>query len=264
MQKTILMCPPTYFAIDYAINPWMHVGDHVDIAAMHQQWQRVYDTYTDRMGWQVELINPAPRQPDMVFATDNCLIIDGKVLLSNFRYPERQGEGEHFRTWLLEHGYTDIREAQHHFEGGGDNLVCGDVILAGHGFRSDPEAADELRAYFGREVMPLTLVNPAFYHLDTAVAVLSSDTVAVYSPALDKASQQCLRAIVPNIIEATLEEAQGFGLNAVSDGHTVITSDASPTLLQKYRQAGFETIGLPMLEFRKAGGGIKCMTLELR
>jgi N-dimethylarginine dimethylaminohydrolase len=142
-------------------------------------------------------------------------------------------------------------------------LFCGNKVLAGHGFRSAPEAADEIRDFFGLEVVPLKIVDPAFYHLDTSLAVLSDDTVAFYPGALDEASQKRLRAAIPNIIEATLEEAQGFGLNAVSDGHTVITSNESESLLQKYRDAGFEVIGTPILEFRKSGGGVKCLTLDL-
>ncbi|HVX58856.1 MAG TPA: hypothetical protein VG964_03980, partial [Candidatus Saccharimonadales bacterium] len=185
------------------------------------------------------------------------------VLLSSFRFPERQPETEHFADWFRASGYTRMKKADNFFEGGGDNLVCGELILAGHGFRSAPEAADELRSYFDREVISLKIIDPRFYHLDTSLAVLSDDTVASYLPALDEASQKRLRAAIPNVIEATLEEAQGFGLNAVSDGHTVITSDESESLLGKYRDAGFEVIGTPILEFRKSGGGVKCLTLDL-
>jgi N-dimethylarginine dimethylaminohydrolase len=112
-------------------------------------------------------------------------------------------------------------------------------------------------------VVSLKIIDERFYHLDTSLAVLSDDTVASYLPALDEASQQRLKDAIPNVIEATLEEAQGFGLNAVSDGRTVITSNESESLLQKYRDAGFEVIGTPILEFRKSGGGVKCLTLDL-
>ena len=61
--------------------------------------------------------------------------------------------------------------------------------------------------------------------MDTSLAVLSADTVAYFPGAIDEASRQRLQAAIPNLIEATEEEAQGFGLNAVSDGHTVICSD---------------------------------------
>jgi N-dimethylarginine dimethylaminohydrolase len=262
-KKQILLCPADFFDIEYDINAWMHTKDHVDKTTAMAEWQRLYNIYTQELGWEVRLAQPVEHLPDMVFSTDCCLMFDSRILLSNFRYPERRPETAQYEQWLRANGYTNIRRAMHHFEGG-DNLLCGNKILAGHGFRSDPQAADELRQYFGLEVVPLYIVDPFFYHLDTSVAVLSDNTVAFYPPALDQASQKRLRAAVPNIIEATLEEAKSFGLNAVSDGHTVVTSDESPSLLKKYQDAGFRVIGTSILEFRKSGGGVRCMTLELR
>lgn len=229
-----------------------------------QQWQALYEIYIQQLGWDVHLIEPVEGLPDMVFATDSCLMMDGKILLSNFRYPERQPETDYFEKWLHENGYTNTKRAEHIFEGGGDNMVCGDKILAGHGFRSDAGAAVEMQKFFDREVVSIKIVEPDFYHLDTSIAVLSDDTVAYYPGAIDGESQARLKKAIPNLIEATHEEAKGFGLNAVSDGKTVITSGESPSLLQKYRGAGFEVISTPILEFRKSGGGVKCMTLELR
>lgn len=263
MTKTALMCPPTFFDIEYEINPWMHQSDQPAEDTAANQWQKLYKIYTEKMGWHVELIDPVKGLPDMVFATDCCLMIDGKIMLSSFRYPERQPETAQFEKWFHEHGYTEIKQAKNFFEGGGDTMKFGDKIIAGHGFRSDRAAHDELAEYFDREVISLKIVDPRFYHLDTSLTVLSSDTVAFYPPAIDEASQKLLHEKVPNLIEATEEEAKGFGLNAVSDGKTVICSGESPNLLEKYRAAGFEVIATPILEFRKSGGGVKCLTLEL-
>jgi N-dimethylarginine dimethylaminohydrolase len=263
MPKKILMCAPSYFDIEYEINVWMHQDDQPSELTAQQQWDKLHDIYVNQLGWEVELIDPVKGLPDMVFATDCCLKIGDKILLSSFRYPERQPETNHFEQWFREHGYTNFVQSEHLFEGGGDNMLCGDKIIAGHGFRSEPEAAEQMRSYFGLEVVSLKIVDPRFYHLDTSLAVLSGDTIAYYPEAIDKESRQRLAAAIPNLIEATLEEAQGFGLNAVSDGHTVITSNESESLLQKYRDAGFEVIGTPILEFRKSGGGVKCLTLDL-
>jgi N-dimethylarginine dimethylaminohydrolase len=263
MPKKILMCPPDYFDIEYEINPWMHQDDQPTEETAHQQWDRLYDIYTHQLGWDIELIDPVQHLPDMVFATDCCLMIDGKAMLSSFRYPERQPETQHFEKWLRQHGYANLKHAENFFEGGGDHMVCGDKIISGYGFRSDLKSHDELRDFFHKEVISLRIIDERFYHLDTSLAVLSADTVAFYPGAIDDDSQQRLRQAVPNIIEATLEEAQGFGLNAVSDGKNIITSNANESLLQKYRGAGFNVIGTPILEFRKAGGGVKCLTLTL-
>ena len=258
------MCPPTYFDIEYEINPWMHQDNQVTGDTAAEQWQKLYEIYSQKLGWRIEQVDPVKGLPDMVFATDCCLILDDKIMLSGFRYPERRPETAQFEKWFRDHGYSDIKKANNFFEGGGDTLVCGDKILAGYGFRSDIKAHDELREYFGREVVSLHIMDANFYHLDTSLAVLNDDTVAYYPGAIDQGSQERLKQAIPNLIEATLEEAKGFGLNAVSDGHTVITSNESASLLDKYRAAGFAVIGTPILEFRKSGGGVKCLTLELR
>ena len=257
------MCPPTYFDIEYEINVWMHQDNQPTGETARDQWDKLHDIYTNRLGWDVKLIDPVEHLPDMVFATDCCLKVGDKILLSSFRYPERQPETDHFEAWFRQAGYTNLKRADNFFEGGGDNMLCGNKIIAGHGFRSAAETADELRQYFGLEVVSLKIVDPRFYHLDTSLAVLSDDTIAYYPGAIDEVSRQRLQNAVPNLIEATEEEAQGFGLNAISDGHTVITSNESESLLNKYREAGFEVIGTPILEFRKSGGGVKCLTLDL-
>lgn len=264
MPKKILMCSPTYFDIEYEINVWMHQDDQPSEQTAQQEWDKLHDIYVNKLGWEVELIAPVKRLPDMVFATDCCLKVGDKILLSNFRYPERQPETGHFEKWFSDHGYTNLVQSEYLFEGGGDNMLCGNKIIAGHGFRSEPEAAQQMSDYFGLEVVSLKIIDPQFYHLDTSLAVLSENTVAYYPGAIDAASQQRLKSAIPNLIEATLDEAKGFGLNAVSDGRTVITSNESESLLQKYRAAGFEVIGTPILEFRKSGGGVKCLTLDLR
>src|SRR5882757_156126 len=133
MSKNILMTPPKFFGIEYEINSWMHEENQVDYAEASRQWQKLYDIYAQRLGWHVELAEPVKHLPDLVFATDCCLMIDGKILLSNFRYPERQPESAHFEAWFREHGFVSIHQAKNRFEGGGDNLICGDKILAGHG-----------------------------------------------------------------------------------------------------------------------------------
>ncbi len=264
MQKNILMCPPKYFDIEYEINPWMKLTDQPSDLTADEQWKKLYKIYTEKLNWNVELIEPVKNLPDMVFATDCCLMIDGKIMLSKFRYPERQPESEQFRKWFLDHGFNQIKQSTHIFEGGGDTMVCGEKIIAGHGFRSDIESHQDLEKFFSREVISLKIVDPFFYHLDTSLAVLDDETVAFYPGAIDSTSQKLLKDKIPNCIEATLEEAQGFGLNAVSNGKTIITSNANQTLLDKYRTAGFDVISTPILEFRKSGGGVKCLTLELR
>ncbi len=131
--KTILMCPPTYFDIEYEINPWMHKDNQVNEAEAAKQWRALYDTYTGRLGWTVQLIEPVQSLPDMVFTANGGLVYGGKVILPHFRYPQRQPETEVFKNWYQAAGYQQIYYPQNFFEGEGDALIFNNRYLLGAG-----------------------------------------------------------------------------------------------------------------------------------
>lgn len=137
-------------------------------------------------------------------------------------------------------------------------------VLAGSGFRTDRRSHIEVQEIFGRPVVSLTLVDPLFYHLDTALAVLDDDEIMYYPAAFSASSQQVLRTLYPNALIATEADAKEFGLNAVSDGRTVVLPHTATQLIAALRQRGFMPIGVDVSELRKAGGGVKCCTLQLR
>src|SRR5690606_10387467 len=116
-------------------------------------------------------IDPIPGLPDMVYAANGGFVIDGIAYGARFRYEQRGPEGPAYMDWFRDNGF-DVREPEHTNEGEGDFLLVGDVILGGFGFRSDTSSHEEVARIFGREVVSLELVNPSFYHLDTAIAVL--------------------------------------------------------------------------------------------
>jgi len=110
----------------------------------------------------------------------------------------------------------------------------------------------------------LRLVDARFYHLDTALAVLDDGTAAYYPAAFDAAGRAALAARFPELIEASEADAAVLGLNAVSDGRHVVLPVQAAGLTAKLAAAGFEPVPVDMSELRKAGGGPKCCTLELR
>ena len=85
------MTPPRFFAVDYAINPWMDTTTPVDARVAVAQWQRLHDVYLD-LGHTVDLVDPVPGLPDMVYAANGGLIIDGTAAVARFKYAERKPE----------------------------------------------------------------------------------------------------------------------------------------------------------------------------
>ncbi|TGA88449.1 amidinotransferase [Streptomyces palmae] len=260
------MCPPTHFKVTYSINPWMDPGKPVDLPLALAQWEDLRDRYR-ALGHTVEELQPHPELPDMVFAANGATVVDGRVLGARFAYPERTAEAAAHLEWFRARGYRDIHEPEHINEGEGDFAVTASWVLAGRGFRSSPLSHPEAQEFFGRPVIGLDLVNPRYYHLDTALCVLDDTTdseVMYYPEAFSPGSQAVLARLFPDAIIAQEADAEAFGLNAVSDGRNVLLPQAAVGLFEPLRQRGYEPIGLDLSELLKGGGSVKCCTQELR
>ena len=260
--RTYLMCPPDYFTVEYAINPWMNPGEPVDLPLARRQWEQLRAAYLS-LGHTVQTIDAVPGLPDMVFAANGATVIGGTVLGSRFKYEERHREGAAYMDWFRRNGYRVIEPSQVN-EGEGDIVFAGETIIAGYGIRSDKAAAAQAEAAFGVPVISVRLVDPRFYHVDTALIVLDENTAAYYPPAFDEAGQAALAARFTELIEAKAADAEALGLNGLSDGRNVVMPVQAEALAGDIRAAGFTVVPVDMSEFKKAGGGPKCCTLELR
>jgi N-dimethylarginine dimethylaminohydrolase len=260
--RRYLMCRPNHFDVVYSINPWMEPEKPTDRELALVQWERLVNLFLG-LGHQVEFIDALPGMPDMVFAANGALVVDGKVLAARFRYQQRVAEGPAYADWLAERGYQ-VTLAEAINEGEGDYLTTASALLAGTGFRTDPGSHAEAARLFGRPVHTLRLVDPRYYHLDTALAVLDGDEIMYYPAAFAPESQQLLRELYPDAILANDDDAAVFGLNAVSDGRHVLLAPQATNLIEQLWDRGFIPIGVDLSELLKSGGSAKCCTLELR
>ncbi|MCC9306058.1 amidinotransferase [Kitasatospora sp. RB6PN24] len=261
VRRRYLLCPPTYFAVTYSINPWMDPSHPVDTGAALRQWETLRRALRG-LGHQVETITPQPGLPDMVFAANGAAVADGRVLVARFRHPERAPEAAAHRAWFRRAGYRPTTAALPS-EGQGDFLPIGGRILAGSGPRTSTAAHREAELILGRPVVSLSLADPRYYHLDTALAVLSEDQVMYYPAAFTTESNRTLHALFPRAILATGQDAAVLGLNAVSDGRRVLLPEAAHGLAAQLEADGFVPVPLRLPELLKAGGGPKCCALEL-
>ncbi|WP_433719360.1 dimethylargininase [Microbacterium laevaniformans] len=270
-HRRYLMCRPEYFTVRYSINPWMEPARPTDTAKAVRQWQTLYDTYL-ALGHEVELIDPLPGLPDMVYTANGGFVVDGRALGVRFRVPERRGEERAFMDWFAAAGFEVIEPVEVQ-EGEGDFLLVGDTILAGTGFRSTGDSHREVADVFGREVVSLRLIDPRFYHLDTAICVLDpvegeggvdAANIAYLPSAFDEASLRLLEERYPDAILVSDEDGAVFGLNAASDGRHVFLSPRATGFDAQLRDRGYVPVPVDLSELLLGGGGIKCCTLEMR
>ncbi len=242
--RRYLMCAPTHFEVRYAINPWMDPTAAVDRGLALAQWEALRQTYLD-LGHDVELIEPVPGLPDMVFAANGGLVVERPGARRPVHPPRAAGRGPGVPAVAgRRRACSEAVGAVHVNEGEGDFLAVGDVVLAGTGFRTDPASARRgAGAVRAARWSACDLVDPRFYHLDTALAVLDDETVAYYPGAFSEGSRAVLRRLFPDALLASAADAAVLGLNAVSDGRHVVLAAAAVELAQALRERGYVPVG---------------------
>jgi N-dimethylarginine dimethylaminohydrolase len=262
-QPRILMCPPDYYGIEYEINPWMSRSRGSTPERAHGQWRKLYETLVG-LGVTVELLTPQPGLPDLVFTANAGLVFGNRFFSSRFRHEVRARETPYFDRWFADHGFTvEHLPEGFYFEGAGDALFCGRALFAGYRIRSDVRGHQHLGQVLGRQVLPLELINPRFYHLDTCFCPLRPGEALYHPAAFDGYGRKVLESNIPKLLAVNEAEAHKFGCNAVVVGKTVVHAAGCDRMAAGLRAWGYETVGVELDEFLKAGGSAKCLTLRL-
>lgn len=272
----LLMSPPDFFEVSYAINPWMDPAQwSLDAKRLAQDarsgWAALKARY-EALGAQV-VVKPAVRGlPDLVFTANCAVVLDGKVLLARYLKPERAGEeayGQKLFEQLRQRGEVDALHAMPpgvFFEGAGDAIFDAGrrIMWMGYGQRSCLQARDTVARVFGIPTLSLELIDPRFYHLDTCFCLLSGGEVLYYPPAFSEAGRAQIRAVVgEQLIAAGSEDALHLGVNSVCIGRDVVMCHCSEPTRQALVARGYRVHVVPLGSFNRSGGAAYCLTLKL-
>lgn len=254
------MCPPMYYRVDYSINPWMK-EEIVSVTKAVSQWNRLYRIIKSE-NTEIEIIAPHRDLPDIVFTANAGIVHNNKVVLSNFKYPQRQREKELFQEWFEYQGY-EVHELPNdlYFEGCGDCIVVGDELLAGYGFRSDYRALEITSKILNLKLSAHKLSDPRFYHLDTCLTILNKKEKVgfYYEPAFKNFNDETY-----SLYPVKDEDAFAFCCNSIVLGNTVIMpSEAGDDIINYLVCNDYNVYQVEMSEFIKAGGACQCLVLEI-
>lgn len=257
----LLMCRPDYYGIKYEINPWMNINKKVDHNAAVVQWDALYKTIL-KCDAEVELVPPNADWPDMTFTANAGLLYQKKIILSHFKYKERQGEMSYFQAWFTEAGFETMNNPKQFFEGAGDALIAGEKLFAGFGFRSVRSFYEQAVYLDHQKLVYCHLINPYFYHLDTCFCPLNAELAIWYPPAFTNESQEKMKEQI-ELIPVIEDEAKRFACNAVVLNKNTILPTECPEITTTLQKRGFTVHSCNMSEFLKAGGASKCLTLRI-
>lgn len=264
VRSKLLMCRPTHFGVRYVINPWMDLNDSPDPVKAQRQWENVVQALVS-VGCEVNLVDAAEEQPDMVFAANSGWIYDHQAVVGRFRHQERQGETFLYTSWFLKNGYQlHTLPEGFCFEGEGDCMPYKDRLLMAHGFRTDREVHPLIGKLLHKEILSLELADPRFYHLDTCLLHLHWNDILLYFPqAFTPASQQAIQDLPSTQIAISEEDALSFACNAVAIGSHLVLNRCSLPLRHRLEALGIQVLTADTSEFLKAGGSVRCMVLHL-
>lgn len=278
INQTVLMSGADYFDV-VDLNPFSHlitevdrakaIGEHAEIRAALEQ-----------AGVKVVEVDAPENCQDGIFTANWGLCRGNKVILANLPGPRKAEEA--YAEQVLRDLGKEIMTAPYHFSGQGDALPCGNYLLAGSGYRTDPQMHDFIAEQLGFEVITLQAVpeldasgqpmmnaltgwpDSFFYDIDLAISVLRDDLIAWCPEAFTPESQQKIHDLPLEKLEVSYAEAtQGFACNLVSTGETVIMSAHAPELKANIEAKGLRTLTPEVSELGKGGGYIRCTTLTL-
>ncbi len=274
-MKTILMCEPNSFAVNYDINPWMSSSiGKVDKNKAHQQWKDLSKKIKD-VGHKVVVMHNQPEElPDLVFTANAALTINNHALISNFACVERQAESTIYSEYISGLGLKIDNYFVHndiYFEGAGDALLekNKNILVLGYGFRTSRLAKEYVQEWlkmvsYNTKLMQVELINPNYYHLDTCFCPLDNGYVLYYPGAFSEKSNNELKDTFQNkLISVSEEDASFFACNAVSLDNCLILNRASTSLQKKLNSLDITVVETPLNQYMLSGGSAKCLTLEL-
>ena len=261
--RRYLVCPPEHFGVLYEINPWMHREVRVDLERARAQWEGLVAALRSA-GAEIEVLDPVPGLPDLVF-TANAGVVNGtQYVPSRFRHPQRQAEVPSDAAWFRAHGFRvdELPDGVCH-EGAGDALPFGGGLVSGYRWRSDAASHAHLSRLTGAAVRSVELVDERLYHLDLTFCPLDDRRAMVAPMAWDRYGRTVVEALVPEPLVLEEDEALSFCANSVVVGTTVLMPACPPPVGRRLEAWGFEPVVCDVGEFRKAGGGCRCLTLAL-
>lgn len=271
-MPNVLVCPPDYFDVVDQKNPYMVKGTKVDRAKARTQWEKLCSVM-QQSGCEIHRIDPVPGLEDMVFAANQVFVGEkagyGKfVVPSRMRYPSRDREVAYFTQWFAARNFRVIELAlreEDYLEGHGDLLwdYDGSRVFAGYGFRSTRGAVDKVSAAMsemGIPVIPLELIDPYCYHLDTCLCPLNDEAALIFAGAFSAESLAAIHKHWKRIHLLDAEEAHHFMGNGIVVNGRYIAPHITPQLETILRHEGLTPEIVDTSEFEKSGGSCFCMT----
>ena len=196
------MCPPDYYGIEYEINPWMSRSRGSTPERAHRQWHALYDTLVG-LGSGGRADEPATRVcPTWCSRPTPAWCSAARFFSSRFRHEvPRPRVAATSTPGSPAHGFT-VEHLPKGCSSRGPATPCSAARCCSPATASAATCAATSTSPrpCNRQVLPLELVNPRFYHLDTCFCPLAPGEALYYPDAFDAYGRKVLETHIPRLI----------------------------------------------------------------
>lgn len=268
-----LFTHPTYFDVDYVINPYMDVDS--EVSGARSNWLSTVRTvrkYSQTETIDIESFDqtdtPIDELPDAVFCANHAMPVLGKdrFILANMKHQERKGEIPYFRKWAEHNGFEIERVPdEFNFEGCGDAKwhPNHNVVWIGYGPRTDFGAVSEIRNMLDAKVIPLELTSGSYYHLDVCFTILDESTAIVVQNGLSDNAYRKIKDTFESVLHVPKEDLDTMGGNSARvSSDTVMIDRHNQATGELLKREGYKVEFVPTETFQKAGGSADCLFLR--
>jgi len=303
-RRAVLMGDPDHFSIRGGANPHTRTRwgrrKRVDRQRAIDQWHGLARTL-ERYGVAVFVVPAAAECPGLVYPANAGVLYPLEAsapasrkcfYLSNL-LPTRAAEQPIYAEFLRRLGVPTAR-LRTAFEGEADFIPIADRYIFTHGrierqrfvprfgippyrrvygFRSEIAALAELAAIAtDAEVLPVELVNEAYYHGDTVLCSWGPGRrfLLVFLEGIERRAAARLSAVLgDDLVALSAEDAELYATNSYSlahedDAYLFMPEGVSERLQAQVRDRGVTPVLVDVSEFlRKGGGSVKCMIGDL-
>lgn len=267
--KEYLVCAPTYYRIEYEINPYMNVHTQPDLIRAHDEHNLMIAALTDA-GANVRVIDQRLDSPDMVYAMNLGFAYrdennEPKFVPSRMRFEQRRNESLTAQDYLADHGFEIMNlptDPSLFFEAG-DAFAFNSRMFIGYGPRTSHSGAIEFAKILNVQPHLFNIDHPSMYHMDLAFCPIDETTALICMEAFTPQDANRLLGMVPDPIVISVDEALNFAANLVVVNNTVIHPGLSDKTADALTSRGFDLVGVDMSQFHLGGGSVRCLTNPL-
>jgi N-dimethylarginine dimethylaminohydrolase len=250
----VLMCPPLYY----------EPAEDEEASTVMAEWRSLYRLLCDELDVEVDLLEPRPDMPHLVFAASGGFVREDSFIASRFRDLSRQPEREAWENFFLVRGY-DLPTLPDgcSLEGERDLVDAGATPFAGYRSNDDLAAHDAVSEILGREIRSLRLSDNWDWPLDTCFCPLGKGRALFHPDAFHPDARRLLKTELPELLPVDTADARRLGCNALVADGSVILPEGVPATVSGLEEEGLRTHTLPLAAYARHGAGPKAVVLKV-